>query len=328
MRATTRLKTETWIIVSLITVLIWLLAEGRTVESHRSVLSVRLVAPPGQTLRIEPAEVQHLEMFYRSAAAQRVQVENLALPLEIEVTAGADPRETRHLVNLRERLLADTPIGELGIDVQRIEPNAIEARVQRLESLEMPIHVNTGQLWLAEPPRVEPERVSVVLPSGRVEQARSLAAEASLITLDPSGLQAGQTYTREVPLQLPPPLRGGTTQMTPTRAKVTFTVRSTHETHTLATVPVLLVAPPTELSRFRVELEDEDRLLRDVVVAGPSDVIERIRSGQTEVWARFRLSADDLESGVTSAPVTVDLPPGVTIESTLPRVSFTITRLE
>ena len=321
-----RIRVETWIIVSIITALIWLLAEGRTVQTHDSVIQVQLVAPAGQEQVVEPTTAQQVKMLYRCAAAQKAQIESRQDPLKIEITA--DPEQPRQDINLRNRLLADTIIGELGVEIIRLDPERLQVRAERLEPIEVPVTVNTGSLQLAGPPQVEPGTATVTVPTSLTQRARRVQMVADLAALDHQGIEPGIEYTREVPLTLPASLRGHHSSFTPRVATVVFQVQATEQTYTIPTVPVLMVAPPTEMSRFSVQLADEDRVIRDITVSGPSDEIERIRKGEVDVWARFRLTASDLDAGVDSAPVTLDLPPGVSVEKALPRVSVTITRIE
>jgi aspartate aminotransferase-like enzyme len=65
-------------------------------------------------------------------------------------------------------------------------------------------------------------------------------------------------------------------------------------------------------------------VLRDVKLRGPEKALRRIEEDPTQVWAYYRLTADDLEAGVESAALQMHLPPEVTVASALPRVHFRI----
>lgn len=83
------------------------------------------------------------------------------------------------------------------------------------------------------------------------------------------------------------------------------------DTIRVASVPVWFSMPPTEdAGKWIVELQDKS--IADVTLTGPTDQLERIRSGRWPVRAMITLSADDLTRAVQARPATFpDLPPGV-----------------
>jgi len=102
-------------------------------------------------------------------------------------------------------------------------------------------------------------------------------------------------------------------------------VRSTTQRLTLPSVPVWPMAPPTEINRWTIAVDPI--LLRDVELSGPSDVMQRIRSGELRVIATLQLSSAELEQQLAStAPLTVGLPDSVSVETRLEPVRLTIAR--
>ncbi len=60
---------ETWFLVTLISVLVWLYAEGAMVQTYpRQRIAVDLVAPPGSRLALEPDRTEAFVSFRGSAA--------------------------------------------------------------------------------------------------------------------------------------------------------------------------------------------------------------------------------------------------------------------
>ena len=115
----------------------------------------------------------------------------------------------------------------------------------------------------------------------------------------------------------------------PASVQVTVTIRKQTSRLKLPGVPILVTAPWAELKRFGVEIKSGQRVLsEDVEVSGPSDVIDRISSGQIKIWAELRLTVDDLESAITSKQLHLNVPPGVRIESAIPLVNLTITPVQ
>ena len=317
MRAITRSKLETAVTVTALTLLIWLLAEGRTVQERRTVLQVQLTAPNGQELIITPTTPLRVEMLYRCATAQQARVEELTQePLEIDVTA--DPDDPQRVLVLRDRLAAHPALRDLGVEIQRLQPATIEARVERVARIERPLTVDPGELHLAASASVEPERATIRLPARLADRADAARLRVPLDAVRAQELAPGEPHTREMPIELPPDLRRPDVTVSPGSAEVTFQLLKRDEKLTLGRVPVLMLAPPTALADYRVSLAEGQRVLRDVTLRGPSDQIERIRRGDFSVWARFRLTAADLASRVGSAPLTLDLPRGVSVASPVP----------
>ena len=70
-------------------------------------------------------------------------------------------------------------------------------------------------------------------------------------------------------------------------------------------------------------------MLRDIALSGPSDVMQRIRSGELRVIATVQLSSDELEQRITSkAPVILGLPDSVRVEGTIEPVRLVISPIE
>ena len=97
---------------------------------------------------------------------------------------------------------------------------------------------------------------------------------------------------------------------------------------TLDRVPVLLSVPPQLLTQWRFELDDRNRVLVGVEIAGPSDAIQAIRDHKLDVFAEVRPRTDDLKEGVAKLTAVVLAPPGVTVTSPAQTVDVKITPIE
>ncbi len=316
---------QTLAIAAMFAVLMWVYAEGETINIHTLRLDVQLIAPPGQSLVIEPQTIRQVSLTVRAATSQWAQIQELerkAFALEV----ADDPGQQQQAVALRERLRTDARITGLGgtvVDVQGDDP---QVYVERLETLSLPVTVAPGALELTGQTRVSPETAAVTAPASALEQLRDVVLQASLAGVSDQSLPENVAVTREVPLLLPPTLTIPHTTITPSRATVTFAVLKRMEAATLKLVPIWVVLPPSETARFSVDLSDENRFLRDLTISGPRDVVASIKAGEVNVWAALRLSADELERGVGSKALELTLPPGVTLSGPSPVVPFTIVR--
>ncbi len=316
---------QTLVIAALFAVLMWVYAEGETINSHTLRLDVQLIAPPGQRLVIEPESIRQVSLTVRAATSQWAQLQELERkPFALEV--ADDPGQQFQIVNLKERLRTDARVTGLGgtiIDVQGDNPRVY---VERLETLTLPVAVAAGGLELAGQPRVTPESAAVTAPASAVEALRSVTLLASLAGVSDQSLPENVAVSREVPISLPPSLAVAHVSIAPPRATVSFAVLKRMESATLGLVPIWVVLPPSETARFAVELSDENRFLRDVTITGPRDVVAGIKAGEINVWAALRLSADELEQGVATKTLELNLPAGVTLTGPPPTVPLTILR--
>ncbi len=337
-------KIQTYILVSIVSVLIWLYSESENVKQQKPLqFTLEFVAPPGQPLLIGPANRRQAKVgppnqyqaliTVRCATSQYAQLQQLqAAPIPITVTEQPDSRT--QAVFLRDQL-NDSPIGKLGVSLVDVQPTQIELSVERVVEVRMAVSTDTvvpPGVQLATVPTIEPTEATVSLPAGVVQTLGEAKLEARLDRSSVGHLSENTPHELTVPLTLPPVLREQISFMTPVirpgNATVTITIRKRTGTLSLTGVPILLTAPWAEMKRFSVALEESQRVLsQDVEISGPSDVIDQLRKGQLNVWAELRLTVDDLESGITSKQLRINVPSGVQVESTAPLVNFTITPL-
>lgn len=332
-----RQKIETYVIVTIIAALIWLYAESENVKPYPPfAVNVQFVAPVGQNLLIQPARPQRVTLSVRCATSQYAALEQMAEEGSLRVAIDADPDSPEQVVILSQKRLDETRIGDLGITITDVQPTTFDLRVERLEEVALsisPDSVVPAGVQLAAPPVIEPPQVGLFLPVSLAVRAAELHLNARIDDATMQRLEENVPQELTVPITLPAMLRdelaGFTPAINPKTARVTVTVRKQSDTYLHSSVPILILAPWTELEKYRIRIENDRRVLdQDVELTGPSDVIERIRTGQERVWAELRLTADDLESGVNSKQLSIAVPPSVRVDSPLPRVNFTITPIE
>lgn len=339
-------KIQTYAIVTVVTVLIWLYLESENVKLQKPLrLTVSFVAPPGQQLLIIPARPSQtptqptklqVDITVSCATSQYVRLQRLQdRPLELTVTEYAD--HPIQFVDLRQMLL-DTPIGDLGVTLDEIVPPKFELRVERIEQVSRPIRVVVAEgIQLATTPVVEPAECTVGLPASVAQHVDLLLPQVSLErqtanTLDPNvprelSVPITLAVSEDLEENLQKLIRINAPQIRPPNATMTVTIRNQTGSLKIPGVPIVLAAPWAEMKKYTVEIEKDKRVLEEVRVTGPSDVIDRIDKGQLKVWADLRLTADDLESRITSKQVHINVPPGVQVESPIPRLNFLITPL-
>lgn len=335
-------KVQTYTIVSVVAVLIWLYAESENVKIQEPLtLAVQFVAPPGQRLSIGPVLRQRVDLAVRCAASQYAQLQRI-VSTPIQLTVREEPSSPNHPfqeISLRDQLIRDSIVGQLGVSVVEIKPERINLRVEQIELVTMPIEAVVPEgTQLAASPTIEPAQATVALPASVAKAFEGLKLLAQLTPDAVVLLEENISREITVPLTLPverltedvrKQLGSASRAIDPASVEVTVTIRKQTSKLKLPGVPILVTAPWAELKRFNVEIEDGQRVLsEDVEVSGPSDVIDSINSGQVKIWAELRLTVDDLESAITSKQLHINVPSGVRIESAIPLVNLTITQVQ
>ena len=319
-------KIQSWLIVTVIAVLVWLYAEGQAVTEQPRQVEVEFVAPAGVDLRVEPASVSVTATFSASASQMR-QVEALLRrgPMQVEVRRPEGEATYTETMPLGEVLMRETELGQMGVNIVEVTPAARQVSVEPLVTREAEVRVEVEPGFHVQRPRVEPRTVELTVPASLADLAQREPVRAPLTEL--GTFEVDEEQTVEVMLELPEVLRARRwVRMEPRTAQVTFTITRQTETLTLTSVPIRILMSPVMLRRYDVDVADEDLVLHDVVISGPTDVIEQVRSGELAVAAVVEPTVDELEAEVDSLVVELDMPEALTVESTVGRVPVQIRR--
>src|SRR5690606_6462795 len=237
-------KIETYIVVTVIAVLIWLYAEGETVKIYEGVpAQVQFVAPPGQDLIIEPAGVISVRMSVRASASQYTQLKRLLddegpIRLLVEDTQGLERVES-----IPDRLAADA-FADLSVTIISADPATVSLRTQQRVEVTLPVEVVPGDLRLAGAPSFEPTHVTVRVPADAADRVRNQKVQAALSSVSvASNWEPNVAHALSVPLTLPEPVPG--TEIAPSQARVRFTIERRPTTVELPLVPLYVTAPPS-----------------------------------------------------------------------------------
>ena len=322
-------KIGTFFVVSLITVVIWLYAEGENLGEYTLPVMVKFVGPGGTEVAITPRNAESIDVTFRASKSQlndfNAAIDQGPILLEAPPLSGNDL--VQRTIDL-DTALDQSALGTIGISIQNTDPPRIDVTAQPVLLEEMPILVEYGDsddVRFAKPPTTDPVAVSIALPA---ELARSATGRSVIARLDPADLrrlEIGVPQTLNVPLELPDDLESPWQRITPDRVDVSFTIVKQTDTTPVERVPINLSVPPLMLQRYSIELPIDQMTLPKVVVEGPRDEIERIKSQPTLIRAEIRLTGDDLARGATTATVVIGTPPGVTVVSPPPPITVPVT---
>lgn len=314
-------RIETGVIVTFITVLIWLFAEGESVRTDSVTVTLQFTPPVGQTVSISPRQEQ-IRFTYRSATRQQQRFqERLREPLQIVVEP--DPERPLRSISLRDRLRTHPAVEGQGIELVTVDPEAMLVRAQKLTRVNLPVLVVPGTLRLSGTAVVNPPQVEVLVPEADAAAVAHARVEVQLdqITAD---LVPGQSHTLTLPVTIPNSLPSAVAA-NPEQVEVTFTPASRAQALTLPHVRIMIQAPPRLLARYEVRLRDDMLVLPEPIeIVGPAEKIDVLRAAPDAVVAVLRFTAEELASGIQSKPVEMNLPDGVAARTVPPRVNFDI----
>lgn len=317
-------RIENVIVVTLIAGLVWLYAEGRAIrESEERSVRISFTAPVNRAaeLAIMPREPVDVDVTILGSSSQLTTFEQITSSGAIRIPVDEETQSPIDLIQALEQ----SDIGELGINIEEVQPAQIEISVERIVEVELPVRVQAGEVQLASNTAATPDRVAVRLPERLSRNAERMQVLAILPQERIDASPVGVPQTIDVRLQLPSRLRSVWSKVVPETASVTYTIRKLHDTLRIESLGVRVSVPPSVLQKWNFELDDRNRVLDEVEIQGPSDLINAIRQGRQEVFAEVRPRSDDLKEGIAKLTVYVQTPQGVTVTSPSRTVDVQIT---
>ncbi len=321
------------IVVSLVSVLIWIVAEGESVSRERMEVSVRLIDGDSGLVMLPLVSGEWNGRVLVALEGSTSEVSDLRDRLREALIfkpgdAGIPIEAGRHVLDLGEVFRQGRVFEGSGVTLVSIEPQNVGVMIDRVTWKDLDVRVDVPDVASASSPVADPRRVRVRVPSLLSDQFAGVQAlTARLKPEQIANLEVGRrNVVDDVPLELPGDLATHPfVRVEPDRVSVTVTLDSRQDSITLANVPVQIRRPAFESERWIVEVDPEDHLLESVTVTGPSDLIERIRSGQLTIFATVVLTLDDRDARITQKEATFsDLPTPLMFEapSTIVRLSI------
>ncbi len=325
-------RIKTILLVSIITLLVWVFAEAESLQRRDVRLELLFVtdAPSERFVEVADEEYRGVVSVSLSGSAAAISgSEDLSRggPLKLVVGSTVVPASPGdNLIAVREALRSLPQFKAGGLTIDRVEPAMLRVRVTPLEVRDARIKVDVGEAELDGVPEARPVNAKVYLPKDQ-SPAGPIEVLATLRPEDLNRLVSGRRETvPQVKLDLPAALRRlPGARIEPANASVTLAVRSRQATAELSGVPVQVRLAAGELARWEISIPEQDRFLTKVRVSGPADMIEQVKRGEIKVVASVSLSFEELERGITQKEVGFgDLPSPLRFEtdSRLVRVSI------
>lgn len=319
-------KLETYLIVTAITVLIWLYAEGENVKEYSSEqIKVIFVAPPGDELFIQPHEEQRITATIECATSQYSTLQRLMNEkrrIAIEVKYRKD--ELDQVVDLQQEI-QNSLVGALGVTVKKTVPATLPITVERFNVVTLAAKVVSKKFKLSEVSS-DPAEVEVKVPQHLAETVGGIVVyvdvDSAIEEIDE--LEDGRPYQRSLAFSLPPKYANAGLVINPATSNVRFSISNLPAKTSVSNVPIYTRLPSGEINNYKILTENGLRFVPDPIqLSGPGEMLDMIKSRKVPITAELRLTTDELEQAITSKVLHVDVPPGVEISS-LPRLNFSI----
>lgn len=335
---------RTFIIVTLITLMVWLLAEARMVRNRtieaQVVLTViesaggaKLVVRQAASSKgsVEPVRTVSIDIEGSTAGIDRFA---RALQNRVELRVGRDFPASRgvHSIDLKSLLSNSNEMEVHGLIITDVSPAMIRVEVDEIETREFPIRVlMPAGVELDGAPRAEPSSVRVTGPKGMFTQLDG--QEAFVHVADAQIIELTQGRLETIPglvIDLPGINRTDWAMtIEPGQADVLVTVRTLTEKLTIPRLPIQVLIAPDGIGDWRVVIDDADKDMVNVMVEGPAEGIALLKSGETQPWAVVNLSFEDLGRRIRSKQAQIlGLPAGCRVVSPSFTVNIEISPME
>jgi hypothetical protein len=330
---------RTVVVVTLITAMVWLLAESRMVRSRsiEAQISIATVEPAGG---IELVVRQSTDAILVRTATIEVEGSTAGIDrfarllqnrIELRVGREIEPRPGIYTLDLREVLRASSDLGVHGVTIKSVSPETVRIEVDDLETRELPLQVRLpDDIQTDGPPRAEPASVRLRAPGSTLANLEAEFATVTLSAGQVAQLTPGRLETIPGGVVNIDGLAAGSwsTTIEPSQVDVLITLKTVTQSYALGRLPVQVLLAPGEVGSWEVDIEETDRDIVGVQVEGPVEGIEALRSGAIRPQAFVSLSFEDLERGIDAKPAQImNLPPGCRVVSPERIVGLVIRRV-
>ena len=290
------------ILVSIVALLIWLVAEDYTSED--TTIQTRLDFTPTNSRHyvVDPPYTEvTLQLGGPNSAINKMRtlLQNESLAITSPAGNGAHTFE-----DLAAEIRSIPGVRETGVSIDAVEPTSFKIDITELVTVNAVVRASTPEGTLVQDSVVSPEQATITLPKNEADKLpENPVLEAVVDAEDIQRLEPGILHTVNGSLQLPKsdvPLSN--VQIEPATARVSFRLVARNRSITLDKVYVQILVNPDAMTSFNVALPDA--LLRSVQVEAGTELAEQLESGDgTRVVAIVPLTSLELEQGITTKPV-------------------------
>ena len=305
------IRSEVWtyFIVTAVAMFIWFWAAVETRENDNVSFHVYFAPSKPAEWVLRPRNLPEtgyltvtVELEGSRFSLQRArELDRIRLIQDIELPSDSGS----HQVNLVDALMKHELLLDTGVRVHSAKPKSIELTIDKLVTVTASIRPVLPQLETEGPIEVKPTEAEVTLPSRlRESLGNDLVVEARVSQARLDELEPGEERKLLAGLHLPATTGDfGPVTIKPNSATITLTVRSRIRETTLPTVRVQIGGPPEDQLEYIVEIDEQDKQLRDVTIRADAALISQIERRDVKVVALLHLTTSDKDQRIESKPI-------------------------
>lgn len=288
----------TILIVTVVTVLIWLIAEVNTRESASMTATLQFT-PPGQGDFVVVPNRMNVEVEVEGPP-KVIQTLSRRLQDVIEFPVSGQSG-LQQIDDLPTALMDLESIRKTGASIVAAEPSNAQIQIEELVTRKATVRALLPAGSTAENVQVTQD-VDVTLPATQASRLpQPLIVEADIDQTTIQQLVPG-LHTIEETVRLPSDL--GTFEsatFSPPKVEVTFRLVSRVKTITVDRVRIQINSAPEDFGEYTVKLPEQ--FLHDVQVEASEEIVAKLEDDECQVFAVVYLSTSDKERRLESKPV-------------------------
>ena len=300
----TRNDLWTYVLVTVMTVLIWLWASTET--RQEAVLNglVVFTVPEAGEFVVTPSSQPVVITVEGSSRAIRKVREALSVGLAVDLPAESGPLR---LGDLEARVRRMASMRSSDVSISAVDPPSVELVVDRTVSLTALVRAVLPGVTAVDEVVVEPAEITVTLPESlRRTLPEDFTLEALVARDELDRLEPGVLHSLDVPVRMPEGVPiDARIHFDPSIVRVAFKMHSRLIETVVDRVRVRLVTSPEDHGSYVIVLHEKH--LEGVRITADASLVRAIEaedpSVRAMVFAVVHLSADDLEKRLDRKPV-------------------------
>jgi len=297
-------ESGTIILVTVVTVLVWILAAAKTreVDTVAGQIDLQVASDTsGDQFQVSPSRVPVSVTLEGPAIAVR-QARQLLISAPLAIPLPAEHGRV-NIDSLAAEVRAVERLRDTGVTVLSTEPPSLSVDVTEFIVRAAVTRARFPEAATVQDISIAPQEVTVRIPRSALHDIpESLTAEARIDQRDLVGLEPGVLQTIDATLGL---VDSGTpwgdVAISPSTARVSFRLVARHRSLTVPRVRIQIASAPQDFGTWEVVVPQS--FLADVEIEAALDVIEAVEKGQAQVIAVVHLTTNDKERTIDSKPV-------------------------
>lgn len=309
----------TFVVVTVISVLVWVYAESRTIRVSSVDVNVMIVPKGDPNFQVTPDAAQHVRLTLKASGSGAAVVEQRALKGPVIIQLAGPDRElnstTQQIVPLRDDIELALSLNDLGVTLLDIQPKSLDVTLTPIDSVRRPVKFLDPYNLAESGVLLRPNEVEVRAPSPAKRLLASCEPEVKLTPDQIQNVEPGKAVEIDLPVDVPGSWGGRGFQIRPASIRATVVITRRVETLTIQSIPIVIQLRPEDAGRYRVTMESGNNSFKAVRLTGPVELIERVRRTPESLTAVVRLTPELLSQAVDGRlavePVMMGLPQGL-----------------